>query len=148
MHTTESATPLEAVQVASRGPVTDVWLRRNIEEVARELPDGGSQLVYVADEVTGTVAGVITAEDAASRFARLWESLEQDALTDRELIDAQATELGGAILELSEMTADNTASIDGNTESIDDNSGAILELSEMIAELYEKIGGEKDGDSD
>jgi hypothetical protein len=102
----------------------------------------------VADEVTGTVAGVITAEDAASRFARLWESLEQDALTDRELIDAQATELGGAILELSEMTADNTASIDGNTESIDDNSGAILELSEMIAELYEKMGGEKDGDSD
>jgi hypothetical protein len=135
MHKTASATPLEAAMVARRGPVTDVWLRRNIEEVDVELPEGGSQLMWVADEVTGTVAGAITAEDAASRLNRLWDELEQAALTDRELIGYHADELGGTILEVTEMISDNTG-------SIDDNTGAILELSEMVAELYGMVGGE------
>lgn len=135
MHVTESATPLEAVMVASRGPVTDVWLRRNIEQVERELPEGGSQLVWVADEVTGTLVGQVTAEGVASRFARTWDALEEGAMTDRELIGHRADELDGALLEVTEMLSDNT-------EGIDDNTGAILELSEMVAELYDMVGGE------
>lgn len=128
MHRTESATPLDAVMVASRGPVTDVWLRRNIEEVERELPEGGSQLMWVADEVTGTVAGAITAEDAADDFDALWERLEYESLTDDERVaDVRDTSMtnSDAIAELAEMVADGEV-------TMEDLSQAIMELAEIV----------------
>lgn len=135
MHRTASATPLDAVMVASRGPVTDVWLRRNIEQVDVELPEGGSQLLWVADEVMGTLPGRVTEQAVAARFALTWDALEEGAMTDRELIGHRADELDGALLEVTEMLSDTTG-------DIDDATGAILELSEMVAELYDMVGGE------
>lgn len=125
---TQSASPLDAVQVERRGLVTDVWLRQNIEQVDVELPEGGSQLLWEADEVAGTLPGAVTAESVAERFDALWAELEDAALTDAERIaearDAAATN-GDAIAELAEMVAEGEV-------TMEDLAQAIMELAEIV----------------
>lgn len=83
---TQSSTPLSAVQVEHRGPLTDVWLRRNIRnDVADDIY--GSDITYwEADEVYGTISGYVTAEDVTAQFDELWARFETAAIDDHALI--------------------------------------------------------------
>lgn len=90
MQQTLSSTPLEAVLVAPRGDVTDVWLRRNIVHDYRDEPDGTSQEFWSADEVCGTMPAGTTAEQVKAEFDRLWLRFDSIGLTDREYAERTA----------------------------------------------------------
>ena len=91
MHT-QSATELTAVLIEPMGAGANVWLRRNIETVQIDLGDGLSQTMWEADEVSGIVGHVPTAEEVEEGFDAMWEAFEQNGKNDRELImEAMAT---------------------------------------------------------
>lgn len=128
MTRTQSATPLATVQVARRGNVSDVWLRRDIEEVDVELPEGGSQHMWEAEEVSLTLPGTPTPEEIEDDFDALWLRAEEEALTDAErLADVRETAAtnGDAIAELAEMVAEGEV-------TMEDLAQAIVELAEII----------------
>ena len=129
MKRTQSATPLDAVQVERRGPINDVWLRRDIEEVEVEIGDGLSQTMWEAFEVYGTVPASVTADEIEGDFGGWWAKFEDDAMTDAEKL-AETREIAndnaGAIVELAGMAADAEV-------TLDDLAGAILELAAIVA---------------
>jgi len=101
---TQSATPLSAIQVEHRGPLTDIWLRRNIRD---DVADGiyGSDITYwEADEVYGVVSEYVTEDDVAANFDSLWAKFEEDGMSDRELAESRTSEirdiLGASRLEV------------------------------------------------
>jgi uncharacterized coiled-coil protein SlyX len=125
---TQSATPLARVQIVRRGYVNDVWLRRNIEEVDVELPEGGSQHFWEADEAFGILPGYPTVEGVEDQFDELWARFEDESLTDAERIaDARdtASTNSDAIAELADMVAEGEV-------TMEDLSQAIVELAEII----------------
>lgn len=81
MQQTLSSTSLEAVLVAPRGDVTDVWLRRNIVHDWRDDPDGTSQEFWSADEVHGTMPAGTSKEQVAEDFDVLWEVFEREGMS-------------------------------------------------------------------
>lgn len=122
---TISATPLEAVLIEARagGVVSDVWLRKNIEKVEKDIADVGSESetaieFYRADEIHFVQVGVPTVDEVTSSFDELWEAHANDGLTDSERIDE---------LE-SQLKATNAA--------LDDTNAALLEIGDIV-------GGEK-----
>lgn len=132
MQQTLSATPLEAVHVEQRGDIADVWLHRNIVHDWHDLPDGGSQEFWQADEVHGTMPAGTTAADVLADFDRIWDRFEYSDREYAEMVADGVTELdqqtSDALIELAELAANNEASIE--------------ELTVGLLELAEIIGGE------
>lgn len=128
---TQSATPLQAVQVECRGAYSDVWLRRAITHDVIEFPEG-SQEVWEADEVHGTLPGTPTTDYVSGRFAQLWASFEEADLTDRELIELRADTVGGAVDELAALAAETADATSANSDSIEVICGAIDAMAEEI----------------
>ena len=88
---TQASTPLSVVQVEHRGPLTDVWLRKNIRDDVADNVYGSDIAYWEADEVYGVINGYITEEEVASRFDELWAKFEEDTMDDRELIEARTS---------------------------------------------------------
>ncbi len=84
MHT-QSATELDAVLIEPVGTGANIWLRQNIETVEVEI-DGGTQTMWEADEVSGTLSWVPTVAEVEEDFDEMWEAFEQNGKTDRELL--------------------------------------------------------------
>lgn len=125
---TQSATPLDAVQVERRGLIKDVWLRTDIEEIEVEIEEGLSQTMWEAFEVYGTVPASVTAEEIADDFDEWWTRFEDEAMTDAEkLADARdmAQVNGDAIEELAELVAEGEV-------TMEDLAQAIVELAEIV----------------
>jgi hypothetical protein len=88
---TQASTPLSVVQVEHRGPLTDVWLRKNIRDDVADNVYGSDIAYWEADEVYGVINGHVTEEEVASRFDELWVRFEEDSMGDRELIEARTS---------------------------------------------------------
>ena len=88
---TQASTPLSVVQVEHRGPLTDVWLRKNIRDDVVDNVYGSDVAYWEADEVYGVINGYVTEEEVASRFDELWAKFEEDTMGDRELIEARTS---------------------------------------------------------
>lgn len=86
MHHTQSATELTSVQIEPVGPGANVWLRQNIETVDVDLGDGLSQTMWEADEVSGMVGWVPTAQEIEEDFDSWWDTFERAAMTVPERI--------------------------------------------------------------
>ena len=86
MQHTQSATELTAVLVEPLGAGASVWLRKNIETIDVDLGDGLSQTMWEADEVSGIVDWVPTAEDIEGDFDSWWATFERAAMTVPERI--------------------------------------------------------------
>lgn len=86
MRHTQSATELTSVQIEPVGPGANVWLRQNIQTVEIDLGDGLSQTMWEADEVSGIVDWVPTAEEIEEDFESWWDTLERAAMTVPERI--------------------------------------------------------------
>jgi hypothetical protein len=128
MKRTQSATPLDAVQVERRGLIKDVWLRTDIEEIEVEIEEGLSQTMWEAFEVYGTVPASVTAEEIEDDFDAWWARFEDEAMTDAEkLADARdmAQVNGDAIEELAELVAEGEV-------TMEDLAQAIVELAEIV----------------
>lgn len=128
MKHTQASTPLDAVQVEHRGPLTDVWLRKNIRDDVVDDVYGSDITYWEADEVYGIVMGHATVEGVTPMFDELWDRFEEDAMTDAERIaDARdtASTNSDAIAELAEMVADGEV-------TMEDLSQAIMELAEIV----------------
>ncbi len=128
MKRTQSATPLDAVQVERRGLIKDVWLRTDIEEIEVEIEEGLSQTMWEAFEVYGTVPASVTAEEIEDDFDDWWARFEDEAMTDAEkLADARdmAQVNGDAIEELAELVAEGEV-------TMEDLAQAIVELAEIV----------------
>ena len=104
MHHTQSATELTSVQIEPVGPGANVWLRQNIQTVEIELDDGLSQTMWEADEVSGFVDHVPTAEDIEGDFESWWDTFERAAMTVPERIEEVY-----AMAERAQAQADFTA---------------------------------------
>lgn len=76
MQHTMSATPLDAVLVEQQGDHAEAWLRRNVAHDWHDLPEGGSQEFWEADETHGTLPAGTTAEEVAADFDRIWDRFE------------------------------------------------------------------------
>ena len=88
---TQASTPLSVVQVEHRGPLTDVWLRKNIRDDVADNIYGSDIAYWEADEVYGIIDGYITEDEVAARFDELWNRFEDAAMGDRELIEAKVS---------------------------------------------------------
>ena len=88
---TQASTPLSVVQVEHRGPLTDVWLRKNIRDDVVDNVYGSDIAYWEADEVYGVINGYVTEDEVASRFDELWAKFEEDTMGDRELIEARTS---------------------------------------------------------
>lgn len=86
MRHTQSATELSAVLVEPAGAGANVWLRKNIETREIDLGDGLSQVVWEADEASGTLGWVPTVAEVEEAFDEMWEAFELAGKTDRELV--------------------------------------------------------------
>ncbi len=86
MDHTQSATELSAVLIEPIGAGANIWLRKNITTVEKELEDGLSQTMWEADEVSGTLSWIPTIAEVEEDFDGLWEAFEQAGKTDRELV--------------------------------------------------------------
>lgn len=86
MQHTQSATELTAVLVEPLGAGASVWLRKNIETIDVDLGDGLSQTMWEADEVSGTIDWVPTAQEIEEDFDTWWETFERAQMTDSEKI--------------------------------------------------------------
>ena len=126
---TQASTPLSAVMVERRGPLTDVWLRRDVTT----FEDDGVTY-WEADETYGVIEGVVTEEEVSARFNGLWDEFEEDGLTDRELMVSRVSEMSDAIAELSEMASDGAV-------DIADIADGIAELSADVSRLFELVEG-------
>lgn len=137
MKRTQSATPLDAVQVERRGLIKDVWLRTDIEEIEVEIEEGLSQTMWEAFEVYGTVPASVTAEEIEDDFDDWWARFEDEAMTDAERLaqvkNATNTQ-GDAIADLAWLASDTD-------ESMSMIADAIAELSADVSTLFEIISG-------
>lgn len=137
MKRTQSATPLDAVQVERRGLIKDVWLRTDIEEIEVEIEEGLSQTMWEAFEAYGTVPASVTAEEIEDDFDDWWARFEDEAMTDAERIaqvkNATNTQ-GDAIADLAWLASDTD-------ESMSMIADAIAELSADVSTLFEIISG-------
>lgn len=137
MKRTQSATPLDAVQVERRGLIKDVWLRTDIEEIEVEIEEGLSQTMWEAFEVYGTVPASVTAEEIEDDFDAWWARFEDEAMTDAERLaqvkNATNTQ-GDAIADLAWLASDTD-------ESMSMIADAIAELSADVSTLFEIISG-------
>lgn len=88
---TQASTPLSVVQVEHRGPLTDVWLRKNIRDDVADNVYGSDVAYWEADEVYGVINGYVTEDEVAERFDELWSQFEEDAMGDRELIESRTS---------------------------------------------------------
>ena len=88
---TQASTPLSVVQVEHRGPLTDVWLRKNIRDDVVDNVYGSDVAYWEADEVYGVINGYVTEDEVAERFDELWSQFEEDAMGDRELIESRTS---------------------------------------------------------
>lgn len=86
MQHTQSATELSAVLVEPLGSGANVWLRKNITTTEIDLGDGLSQTMWEADEVSGIVDWVPTAEEIEEDFESWWDTFERAAMTVPERI--------------------------------------------------------------
>ena len=86
MQHTQSATELSTVLVEPLGAGANVWLRQNITTVEIDLGDGLSQQMWEADEVSGMVEWVPTAEEIEEDFESWWDTFERASMTVPERI--------------------------------------------------------------
>ena len=86
MYHTQSATELTAVLVEPLGAGANVWLRQNIQTVEIDLGDGLSQTMWEADEVSGMVDWVPTAEEIEADLESWWATFERASMTVPERI--------------------------------------------------------------
>lgn len=86
MQHTQSATELSTVLVEPLGAGANVWLRQNITTVEIDLGDGLSQQMWEADEVSGMVEWVPTAEEIEKDFESWWDTFERASMTVPERI--------------------------------------------------------------
>lgn len=86
MQHTQSATELSTVLVEPLGAGANVWLRQNITTVEIDLGDGLSQQMWEADEVSGMVEWVPTAEEIEEDFEGWWDTFERASMTVPERI--------------------------------------------------------------
>lgn len=77
MQHTQSATELTSVKIEPIGPGAYVWLRRNITTTEIDLGDGLSQTMWEADEVSGIVGWIPTAEEIEEDFDAWWDTFER-----------------------------------------------------------------------
>lgn len=68
------------------GAGANVWLRQNITTVEIDLGDGLSQTMWEADEVSGTVGWMPTAEEIEEDFESWWDTFERASMTVPERI--------------------------------------------------------------
>ena len=129
---TLSGKQLEPVLVEEFDGHAEVWLRRNIVHDWHDLPDGGSQEFWEADEAHGTMPLGTTAADVLADFDRIWDRFEYSDREYAEMVadgvvrlDEQASD---ALVELAELAAANEVSIE--------------ELTVGLLELAEIVGGE------
>ena len=87
MQHTQSATELTAVLVEPLGAGASVWLRKHIETVDVDLGDGLSQQMWEADEVSGTIDWLPTAQEIEEDFDTWWETFERAHMTAMERIE-------------------------------------------------------------
>lgn len=87
MYHTASATELTPVLVEPNGSGgADVWLRTNIE-TREEETDDGTQTIWEADEIHGTVGWVPTAQEVEEDLDQWIETFERAAMTVPERIE-------------------------------------------------------------
>lgn len=97
---TYSATEPERVMVAYDGPVTHVWLRKNIEmDTADNGPDSEPTDIWCADEVAFTVSGTVSAASVEESFDELWSTHAVGELSVWEL-QAMVGDLTEAVLSM------------------------------------------------
>lgn len=97
MVSTASDTRIDPVMLVRNGPVTEVWLRKNIEHRTVVNDGGGEQQMWFADEAHGIVPGTPAAAEIEGDFDALWDRFETDGMTDRELVNYRATQLTDAL---------------------------------------------------
>ena len=87
MYHTASATELTPVLVEPNGSGgADVWLRTNIE-TKEESTDDGTQTIWEADEIHGTVDWVPTAQEIEGDLDQWLETFERASMTVPERIE-------------------------------------------------------------
>lgn len=105
----------------------DVWLRRNIAELA--VQDGtGREVRQWACEMVHFSAENATAADVERDFGALWEEHALDGMTDAERIAALTSSDSDAVDALAELG-----------DMLAEQADAIAELGDMVAALQ---GGE------
>ena len=104
MQHTQSATELSTVLVEPLGAGANVWLRQNITTVEIDLGDGLSQQMWEADEVSGMVEWVPTAEEIEEDFESWWDTFERASMS----VAARIAEVY-AMTERAQAQADFTA---------------------------------------
>lgn len=83
---TYSAEQPASVMAAQHGPVTYLWLRRNIvQDWADNGPDSEPTPIWVADEVSAVLPYAIGEEEALERFDELWAELAAEELSSAEV---------------------------------------------------------------
>ena len=78
MYKDAATTELLPVMTAKTPSGMDVWLNRNIEHVDDE---------WTADGTSGKVPHGISADEIANNFDYYWEKFEQEAMSEREIIE-------------------------------------------------------------
>ena len=107
---------------------TNVWLRDNVDHDVVDMPDGGSQDLWRADEVAFSVPGTLTSEEVASMFDSLWSEHENDGRTASEV----AAEALGAAREAKDEAA--RAGTDPQLQALARMQVATMDLSDATCD--------------
>ena len=76
---------------------TEIWLRRDhAQDTADDGPDVGPREFWSCDEVSFTVQGSMTAEEAEARFDELWAAHEYDGVPAEDIAKAAREEAAEA----------------------------------------------------
>lgn len=97
---TYSAEQPASVMAAQHGPVTYLWLRRNIvQDWADNGPDSEPTPIWIADEVSAVVPYAIGDDEALERFEELWAEFAPEELSSAE-VAAMLGDLTEAVLSM------------------------------------------------
>ena len=97
---TYSAEQPSSVMTAQHGPVTYLWLRKNIEQDwADNGPDSEPTPIWVADEVSTVVPYVIGEDEVFARFDERWTEFAAEELSNAE-VTAMLGDLTEAVLSM------------------------------------------------
>lgn len=130
MHCVTSDTTLNSMLMVVNDSVMEVWLRRNIEQVADE--DGTH---WEADEVCGTLPATTSGAYVAAHFDELWDEWDDTPLVRRIAgVRETAQTQADAIDDLAWLASDTDASVGMVMD-------AIADLGADVSTLYELVGG-------
>lgn len=157
MHRTQSATELVPVLVEQVGTGAEVWLRKNITTTEIEIGDGLLQTMWEADEVTGSVGAMPSAQEVAAAFEPLWAELDRQEAEGAHpsvesvaaVVAASASDVahdegelfswGSATLRAtSQIMAGEAVIVGTNAEEV----GMLDALGLLVTELYEQWSGD------